>query len=90
MASINEDIQNIALDNAEADSVFLNDLSGGKLQRPSESSPQPQNEQNVSVELEIQDNVPLDKPSTSNSNHNQVTQCLPSTSSGISLYFYCT
>ncbi|XP_057318012.1 uncharacterized protein LOC130663009 [Microplitis mediator] len=83
LASINEDIQNIALDNAEADSVFLNDLSGGKLQRPSESSPQPQNEQNVSVELEIQDNVPLDKPSTSNSNHNQVAQCLPSTSSGI-------
>ncbi|CAD6205024.1 GSCOCG00003105001-RA-CDS [Cotesia congregata] len=82
LASINEDIQNIALDNAEADSVFLNDLSGGKVQRP-ESLPQAQNEQNVSVELEIQDSVSLDGPSTSGLNHNPVAQCLPSTSSGI-------
>ncbi|KAG8039193.1 hypothetical protein G9C98_003500 [Cotesia typhae] len=82
LASINEDIQNIALDNAEADSMFLNDLSSGKVQRP-ESLPQAQNEQNVSVELEIPDSVSLDGPSTSGLNHNPVAQCLPSTSSGI-------
>lgn len=63
--------------------MFLNDLSGGKVQRP-ESLPQAQNEQNVSVELEIPDSVSLDGPSTSGLNHNPVAQCLPSTSSGIS------
>ncbi|KAK0084904.1 hypothetical protein PV325_006164 [Microctonus aethiopoides] len=86
LASINEDIQNIALDNSESDPVFLNDLSSGKntsRQSMSSISPQPPHkEPNVTLEI---DNHINNKPSTSNSSMSQcqMTQCLPSTSAGI-------
>ena len=88
MASINEDIQNITLDNGEADPTSLNDLSSTKvvsrreiLQIPQETKP---NESTVCLQIE-QNNVE-GQPSTSKDtaqNQGQNVSLLPSTTTGI-------
>lgn len=88
LASINEDIQNIALDNAETDPIFLNDLSSGRVvsrQSTTPTSPNPrQNEQNVSIEI-VDNHIDKAVPGPSNESYNNQStiQCQPSTSSGI-------
>ncbi|XP_034936158.1 uncharacterized protein [Chelonus insularis] len=81
LASITEDIQNIALDNIESDSVFLNDLSSGKVvsRQSVPLSPQPSHSKsNVNMETKSKENEsPFGSMTT---NHNQAAQCLPSTS----------
>ncbi|XP_015120916.1 uncharacterized protein LOC107043786 [Diachasma alloeum] len=58
LASINEDIQNIALDHAE-DPVFLNDLSGGKVVSKSTGAQENQRQEpNVCCEVENDVNLP--------------------------------
>ncbi|XP_015603697.1 uncharacterized protein LOC107271793 [Cephus cinctus] len=83
LASINEDIQNIALDNAEADLVLLNDLSSGRViaKQACASTSQPkQTPKNVEM------NRPSDESkSNTNSqvNSQNSTPWLPSTSGKI-------
>ncbi|XP_015179104.1 PREDICTED: uncharacterized protein LOC107067792 isoform X2 [Polistes dominula] len=84
LASINEDIQNITLDNAEADPV-LNDLSSGKVvsRQGIATVPQhnPQTGQNVShiVTQQCSNNRPISEQS---SKQTYSSPWMPSTSSG--------
>uniref|UniRef100_A0A0C9R8N7 GyrB_0 protein n=1 Tax=Fopius arisanus TaxID=64838 RepID=A0A0C9R8N7_9HYME len=58
LASINEDIQNIAMDHAE-DHIFLNDLSGGKvISKNTGGTETPRQEPNVSCEVENEMDMP--------------------------------
>ncbi|XP_033212345.1 uncharacterized protein LOC117169944 [Belonocnema kinseyi] len=89
MASINEDIQNIVLDNVEPDPILLNDLSSAKvvlrqevLQIPQE--PQPSTSK-VSQQIE-EENVDVKASTSKDSTPKQAqSSCLPSTSIGTKL-----
>lgn len=91
MASINEDIQNIVLDNVEADPILLNDLSSAKvvsrqevLQIPQESQP---NTSNVSHQIE-EETVEIKANTSKDSAPKQAqSSWLSSTSVGTSKYY---
>ncbi|XP_043281389.1 uncharacterized protein [Venturia canescens] len=90
LASINEDIQNLTLDNVDSDPLLLNDLSGGKVavsRQQSVVTPEvtvtKQREHNVSNYEDQRDN---EIASTSNRPTNCTSpdsQCMPSTSAGL-------
>ncbi|XP_012277600.1 uncharacterized protein LOC105698161 isoform X2 [Orussus abietinus] len=89
LASINEDVQNIALDNVEADAVSLNDLSSGRVVSRQSLSSSTQNKQESSKDVNHETNhLGTDMESRPDEGVNQTNSLsrslwIPSTSTGI-------
>lgn len=85
LASINEDIQNLTMDNAESDPVLLNDLSKAVsrqivLPEPAPSSPR---ERNVGGETDQHSNEASASSTRVPACTSPGSQCMPTTSAGL-------
>ena len=91
MASINEDIQNIAFDNVEADPILLNDLSSAKvvsrqevLQIPQETKPNKSNVSHLTEQENVEGQASTSKDAVPK--QAQPSSCLSTLSAGTSKY----